>query len=70
MKLPSRWETRPSSPTIRYVLPGSWLDINVSATKEGLMAAVLTDSPDDARRVLERAHRFAPSARPAIAPRP
>jgi hypothetical protein len=53
-----------------YVLSGSWLDIDVSATKEGLVAAVLTDSPDDAKRVVERAHRFAPSARISLAPRP
>jgi hypothetical protein len=53
-----------------YVLPGSWLDIDVSVTKEGLMAAVLTDSPDDARRVVERSHKFAPSARLVIAPQP
>jgi hypothetical protein len=53
-----------------YVLPGAWLDINVSATSEGLMAAVLTDRPDDARRIVERAHNFAPSARLVLAPRP
>jgi hypothetical protein len=53
-----------------YVLPGAWLDITVSATSEGLMAAVLTDRPDDARRVVERAHNFAPSARLVMAPRP
>jgi hypothetical protein len=53
-----------------YVLPGFWLEIDVSATNEGLMAAVLTDSPDDARRVVERAHNFAPSARLVIAPAP
>ncbi|MGO9838586.1 MAG: hypothetical protein ACLP1X_30760 [Polyangiaceae bacterium] len=59
----------PELPDDPYVLPGSWLDIDVSATSEGLMAAVLTDSPDDARRVVERAHRFAPSARLVLAPR-
>jgi hypothetical protein len=53
-----------------YVLPGFWLEIDVSATNQGLMAAVLTDSPDDARRVVERAHKFAPSARLVLAPRP
>jgi hypothetical protein len=53
-----------------YVLPGFWLDIDVSATNEGLMAAVLTDSPDDARHIVERAHRFAPDARLVMAPRP
>ncbi len=60
----------PELPEDPYVLPGFWLDIDVSATKEGLMAAVLTDSPDDARRVVERAHKFAPSARLVLAPRP
>jgi hypothetical protein len=52
-----------------YVLPGSWLDIDVSSTNLGLVVAVLTDSPDDARRVVERAHKFAPSARLLLAPR-
>jgi hypothetical protein len=46
-----------------YVLPGSWLDIHVSSTEEGLVAAVGTDSFDDARRVLDRAKRFAAAAR-------
>jgi hypothetical protein len=60
----------PELPEDPYVLPGSWLDIDVSLTKEGLMAAVLIDSPDDARRVVERAHKFAPSAPLVIAPQP
>jgi len=60
----------PELPEDPYVLPGSWLDIDVSTTNEGLMAAVLTDSPDDARRVVERAHKFAPSAHLVLAPRP
>ncbi len=60
----------PELPEDPYVLPGSWLQIDVSVTNEGLMAAVLTNTPDDARRVIERAHRFAPSARLVIAPRP
>jgi hypothetical protein len=59
----------PELPADPYVLPGSWLEIDVSATNMGLMAAVLSDSPDDARRVVERAHRFAPSARLVLAPR-
>jgi hypothetical protein len=59
----------PELPEDPYVLPGSWLEIDVSATNLGLVAAVLTDSPDDARRILERAHRFAPSARLVLAPR-
>jgi hypothetical protein len=60
----------PELPQDPYVLPGYWLEIDVSATNEGLMAAVLTDSPDEARRVVERAHNFAPSARLVIAPQP
>ena len=60
----------PALPDDPYVLPGSWLEIDVSATNEGLIAAVLTDSPDDAPRIVERAHRFAPSARLVLAPRP
>jgi hypothetical protein len=60
----------PELPQDPYVLPGSWLEIEVSPTNEGLMAAVLTDSPDDARRVVERAHNFAPSARLVLAPGP
>lgn len=59
----------PQLPEDPYVLPGSWLDIDVSATNLGLVASVLTDSPDDARRVVERAHKFAPSARLVLAPR-
>jgi len=34
------------------------------------MVSVLSTSPDDARRALERAHNFAPSARLVIAPQP
>ncbi|HXX67440.1 MAG TPA: hypothetical protein VEK07_09680 [Polyangiaceae bacterium] len=60
----------PELPDDPYVLHGSWLEIDVSSTNLGLMAAVLTDSPDDARRVVERAHRFAPSARLVLAPQP
>jgi hypothetical protein len=59
----------PELPDDPYVLPGVWLAIDVSATNEGLMATVGTDSPDDARRVVERAHKFAPSARLVTAPR-
>lgn len=44
-----------------YVLPGSWLDIHVASTGDGLVAAVETNELDDARRVLERARAFAGS---------
>jgi hypothetical protein len=60
----------PELPEDPYFLRGSWLDIDVSATNEGLMAAVLSDSPDNALRVVDRAHKFAPSARLVLAPRP
>jgi hypothetical protein len=46
-----------------YVLPGSWLDIHVSSTDEGLVAAVGTDSFEDARVVLGRAQRFVATPR-------
>ena len=45
-------------PTLAFDIP--W--------NEGLMAAVLADSPDDAKRVVERAHKFAPSARLVLTP--
>jgi hypothetical protein len=53
-----------------YVLAGSWVDIHVSGTEEGLVAAVLTDSLDDARRIVDRAHKFVTSPRPPPAPPP
>lgn len=46
-----------------YVLPGAWLDIDVNSGGDGLVAAVLVDQFDDARRVLDRARTFA-TARP------
>jgi hypothetical protein len=46
-----------------YVLAGSWLDIHVSFSEEGLVASVQTDSFDDAQRVLDRARKFATAAR-------
>jgi hypothetical protein len=45
-----------------YVLAGSWLDIHVSSTDDGLVAAVVTDSFDDAQRVVDRAGKFATAA--------
>jgi hypothetical protein len=42
-----------------YVLPGAWLDIRVDSGGDGLVAAVLVDEFEDARRVLERARSFA-----------
>ncbi|HTB76638.1 MAG TPA: hypothetical protein VK762_25500 [Polyangiaceae bacterium] len=46
-----------------YVLPGAWLDIDVGSSGDGLVAAVLVDHFEDARRVLDRARTFA-SMRP------
>ena len=46
-----------------YVLPGAWLDIDVDSSGDGLVAAVLVDHFEDARRVLDRARTFA-SMRP------
>lgn len=46
-----------------YVLPGTWLDIDVDSTGDGVVAAVEVSRFDDARRVLDRARSFA-GARP------
>jgi hypothetical protein len=46
-----------------YVLAGSWLEIHVSGTEEGLVAAVYADSIEDARRVVDRARKFAAAGR-------
>jgi len=40
-----------------YVLPGFWLEINVSPTNEGLMAAVLTDRRCNSKREKEEKGR-------------
>lgn len=42
-----------------YVLPGAWVDIDVDSKGDGFVVLVRTDQFDDARRVLERARRFA-----------
>jgi hypothetical protein len=46
-----------------YVLRGTWLDIDVGSSGDGLVASVLVDSFDDARRVLDRARDFASERR-------
>jgi hypothetical protein len=46
-----------------YVLPGRWLDLDVSSEGDGFVAYARIDSIADARLVLDRARRFA--ARPA-----
>ncbi len=46
-----------------YVLGGAWLDIDVDSTGDGLVAAVRVDGFEDARRVLDRARRFAMATR-------
>jgi hypothetical protein len=40
-------------------LPTRWVDIDVDAEADGFVALVRADSFDDARRILERARRFA-----------
>ncbi len=48
-----------------YVLPGTWLDLDVDSEGDGFVVQVRTDVTDPARRVLERAQRFtAARARP------
>jgi hypothetical protein len=42
-----------------YALPGTWLDIDVDSSGDGMVAAVQVDRFDDARRVLDRARSFA-----------
>jgi hypothetical protein len=42
-----------------YVLPGAWLDLDASSEGDGFVVAVQADALVDARRVLERARRFA-----------
>jgi hypothetical protein len=46
-----------------YVLRGSWLDIGVDSTGDGLVASVVVSRFDDARRILERARTFAAAGR-------
>ena len=46
-----------------YVLRGAWLDIDVGSSGDGLVASVLVDRFDDARRVLDRARDFASERR-------
>lgn len=42
-----------------YVLPGSWLDIDVESEGDGFAVLVRTDEMDAARQVLSRAQRYA-----------
>jgi hypothetical protein len=42
-----------------FVLPENWLDIDVDSTGDGFVVLVRTDEMTAARRVLERARRFA-----------
>jgi hypothetical protein len=42
-----------------FVLPDVWLDITADSAGDGFVVFVRTDSLPDARRVLERARRFA-----------
>jgi hypothetical protein len=42
-----------------YVLPGRWLDLDVSSEGDGFVAYARINSIPDAREVLDRARRFA-----------
>jgi hypothetical protein len=53
----------PENPDDPYMLRGAWLDIDVDSTGDGLVASVLADDFDDARRVLDRARSFAATRR-------
>jgi hypothetical protein len=41
-----------------YVLPGRWIDIDVDSEGDGFAVNARVDEFDDARQVLDRAHRF------------
>jgi len=41
-----------------YVLPGAWLDLDVSSEGDGFVVAVQASTIDDAKRVLQRARLF------------
>jgi hypothetical protein len=56
-----------ASPEDPYVLPGRWLDTDVESKGDEFIVLVRIDSFEDARRVLERARRFA-AARPPASP--
>jgi hypothetical protein len=47
-----------------YVLPGRWLDLDVSSEGDGFVAYARIDSIADARMVLDRARRFVAATRP------
>ncbi len=46
-----------------FVLPNRWIDVDVDTEADGFVALVRADTFDDAKRILERARRFAASAR-------
>jgi hypothetical protein len=49
----------PASADDPYVLPGRWLDLDVSSEGDGFVAYARINSIADAREVLDRARRFA-----------
>lgn len=53
-----------ASPDDPYVLPGKWLELDVSSEGDGFVALARIDSIADARLVLDRAHRFAARSAP------
>lgn len=48
-----------AQPDDPYVLPDRWLTIDVESEGDSFVVHVRADDPDDARRILDRAARFA-----------
>jgi hypothetical protein len=48
-----------AGPDDPYVLEGNWLDIDVDSQGDGFVVSILGDNIDAARRVLDKAQRFA-----------
>jgi hypothetical protein len=46
-----------------FVLPNRWIDVDVDTEADGFVVLVRADSFEDAKRILERARRFASSSR-------
>jgi hypothetical protein len=53
----------PSSVDDPYVLPGTWLDVDVESEGDGFAILVRSDAPDAARGALDRARRYASASR-------
>ena len=46
-----------------YVLPGTWLDVDVESEGDGFAILMRSDAPDASRGALDRARRYAPASR-------